>query len=356
MCQRQSIESTLELEMICTISNEEGKNSNTFLMYDPQLDDKFVVKVIEKSKFDNIEDFFKESKILNYVSHPNITKIQHATSDDNYIFISMPYYKNGSLQSLLNKRFLTLKEIIQISLDFLTGLHYIHTKKLIHFDIKPSNILLNKNDRASLTDFGLSKYVDEDGLSSQSKAYYSHRAPEQLMASKTSNATDIYQAGVTLLRMCNGNDFFYKKLKEFSNFQEVSDAIAQNNFPPKNHFLPHIPPRLKRIVKKALKYEVDDRYETVIDMINDISKIEKNTDWVYNKISEDNMEWITENNSGTHWEKIILEKQNDFWDIKGKKIRKKDDYTQNMHNRTASQITSKNKAFDKIYKFIMDSN
>lgn|GEM_PF-375716 len=352
---KSEIETKLSLSLITKL-NDEGKNSEAFLMHDPQLDAKFVVKKIPKTDFKSEEDYFKESKMLYYVKHPNITKIQHSTSDQNYIYLSMPYYENGSLNSILDFKYLNVKEIIQISLDFLTGLHYIHTKGLIHYDIKPSNILLNKNKRALITDFGLSKYINKHGLATQGKAYCSHRAPEQLFSSNTNNKTDIYQAGVTLFRMCNGNEYFYKLLKCYNSVPELYEAIKSGDFPSRDSFLPHIPFKLKKVVKTALSTNIDERWDTVLEMINEIAKVEKNIGWVYNKVNQNNMEWITENTRGTHFEKIILKKDNNIWNILGKKIRKKDGYTQNMLNRTVKGIKSKENAFDKIYKLIRDSN
>lgn len=66
--------------------------------------------------------------MLYATEHPNIMGVKYATQDEHYIYISMDFYKNGSLNSLLQKRFLTVREIIKYSLEFLSGLHFMHTK------------------------------------------------------------------------------------------------------------------------------------------------------------------------------------------------------------------------------------
>ncbi|MFW6009664.1 MAG: serine/threonine-protein kinase, partial [archaeon] len=330
MC--NSIETILSLEMIENIGDE-GKNSEVYIMYDPQLDTKLVVKQIPKCDFNDKNSYFNEAKILYFTSHPNIMEIQHASQDEDFIYLSMPYYKKGSINSLINNKFLTVKEIIRYSLDFLTGLHYIHTKGLVHFDVKPSNILINNNNRAVLTDFGLAKYINDYGSASQKLFYKSHCAPERLQSEKISNKSDIYQAGITLYRICNGNNIFKKQFNAYSE-QTLFKAIAKGHFPDRNLFLPHIPNRLRRIIKKSLKPQVDNRYETVINMINELSKVENNLNWVYNKINDNKMIWKIENNAGTHWDIIELLKNGDKWDIRGEKKKKSDGNIRNSNIRT----------------------
>lgn len=171
-------EQTTFIDMINMIPlNNEGRNSSVYTFTDPQLGAEFILKKISKSAINNIDDFFKESRILYEVRHPNIMEIQYASYNDDDIFIVMPRYKKGSMQSILNQKSLTVREILKYSLEFLTGLQYVHAHNLIHYDIKPTNVLVNNNGKAVLTDFGLAKYMDELGLAEQKCTYVSEFPP-----------------------------------------------------------------------------------------------------------------------------------------------------------------------------------
>jgi len=82
--------------------NSEGSNSNLYLVEDSQLGTNFILKQIKKSKFHNPLSYFTEAKKIYNTNHPNIVNIVHGSYDNEYIYITMPYYKKGSLNSILN--------------------------------------------------------------------------------------------------------------------------------------------------------------------------------------------------------------------------------------------------------------
>lgn len=339
---------------------KEGLNSTVYKAFDPQLNANLVIKKILKKAiiedYNSIDEsnFFNESRILYNVGHPNVMEIQYASEDKDAIYLSMPYCKNGSLNGLLNKKFLTVKEIVKYSLEFLSGIHYIHTKKLIHFDIKPTNIMINDNNKAVVTDFGLAKYIDSYGLARPNKIYNSHRPPEAYKYTDFSNKADIYQAGVTLYRMCNGNDVFHNMYNYWLSKGELKEAISKGKFPDRKFYLPHIPLKLRKIINRAISVDVDKRYDTVLDMINDISSIEENLDWVYNEYKNKCLRtWSIFNEGKTHINRIkLVDKGNNIYDILGEKTRLKDNNTSKINNWTIKDINDLSNAFKNIEKFI----
>ena len=129
----------LNLEILQKI-NSEGVNSALYIVKDKQLNCEMILKQIDKKKLKEYDRYFEESKKISSLNHPNIIKINYATYDDDYIYITMPYYKNGSLNQLLYHRNLTVREIIKYSLDFISAIYYMHDNNIIHCDIKPNNI------------------------------------------------------------------------------------------------------------------------------------------------------------------------------------------------------------------------
>jgi serine/threonine protein kinase len=237
------------------------------------------------------------------------------------IQFSMPFHRNGSLNSLIESRFLTVREIIQYSLDFLGALHYIHTQQLIHFDVKPTNIIINDANTAILTDFGLSNYVDINGFATVEKVYPTHWTPELYLATKLTSQYDIYQSGLTLYRMCNGNENF----KFQSQLVKSPDDIIKARFPNRRSYLPHIPKRLRTVINNALKVDTDKRYKTILDFMNDLSGIDQNLDWRYNQTS--GVETWSIENSNTVKSIIKYEKS-------GKWLTRGENYSKNNQNST----------------------
>lgn len=324
----------------------EGANSKSYLAHDPQLDAQIVVKQIPKSQFVNEDKYYSEAQILYGNKHPNIMEIKYACEDDDNIYFSMPYHINGSLNSLMNKRFLSVKEIIKYSLDFLSGLHYIHTQELIHFDIKPTNIIIDASNRALLTDFGLSEYITQEGFASPEQIYEKHFVPDAFIAANLTSQFDIYQAGLTLYRMCNGNEDF--------NSQSIGltkDKITKGIFPSRTYFLPHIPKKLRRCIKKAIEVDPDRRYKTVLEFMNDLSSINDNLDWFYS--CDDNLEeWILENENTTN--SLILKSEHGKWMTEGYKTSKKTERKSRI-TKYFAEYASKELAYNEISKFLKEN-
>ncbi len=352
-----SIETTLNLKRIEDIGGEEGKNSTVWKGYDEQLNAYFAVKEIKKDKLQKqLENgdrvsFFDEARKLYNSAHPNVVSVQHSTDCKDNVYISMPYYKNGSLNSLMNQRFLTVREIIKYSLDFLGGVHFIHTNNLTHFDIKPTNILFNDNMKAMIADFGLSKYTDKFGLAKYTVFYRSHFPPECYEVDVASKAVDIYQAGLTLYRMCNGNNNYKTQFSKLKDENKVKEAILKGQFPNKT-FLPHIPKKLRRIINKALKTDPDDRYATILDMMNDISKVEENLDILF-RVTGKTFKWEIET-SEPMIEIIQLEKKETTFILSGKKRNKSSGIERNIAKLNEKEYDNIKEAFKVIEQYLSE--
>lgn len=292
--------SFIEFEKIKDIGGDEGKNSDCFLAKDIQLDENLVIKKVSKAKLDlKKSDYFSESKMINDSIHPNVVKIQYASQDEGYIYFAMPHYKNGSLHTIAKQRYLTTKEVLNYAFDILSGVLFIHSKKLLHLDIKPSNILVDNNNKAVITDFGLSKYTNEHGLAIQDNAYRLHSDPDYFKGPRGIHS-DIHQIGLTLYRLCNGIDILKEEFNmiclsvERKNSKldrdevldksiiKLNEKIKNGSYPSRDGYLPHVPANLKKVINKALQVDETKRYTSVLEMMDDLSSIELDMDWKYN--------------------------------------------------------------------------
>ncbi len=277
--------------LLFTLNNQIGNGGEAlvFSATDHQLNAEIVIKKIPKINFTDINKFFEESKKLYLTSHHNIVKIMYGSQDNHNIYLAMPLYSNGSLKDIIDSRHLTSREIIRYSLQFLSGLNNIHSKGLIHFDIKPENILIDNTNKAHISDFGLAEYMGLYGFAPVSGTTPVFAPPELFTQAAHNLKFDIYQAGLTIYRMCNGDIEFFSQLnaafisRGTNNDNNFINKINRENFPNRSNYLPHIPRTLRNIIRKCLKANPNDRYNSIVEILNDLSKIDLASDWLYSK-------------------------------------------------------------------------
>jgi len=308
--------STIIAEKICQIGKGQGRNSEVYLAHDPQLNGKIALKEIPINEFPDSTKYFSEAQKVYQNKHRHVVPVLYAARDTDKIRIAMPYFKNGTVQDVLNKEYLTVNQILIWSYQFLLGLHHIHSNGYIHFDLKPSNLLIHDDGSVMVSDFGQSQEVNDLGVAENPRMYLMHFPPEVFLYSKSTKQADIYQAGLTLYRMCNGDEFF--KSQKPLDVYELRDKVLNGKFPDRKKFLPHIPSRLKRIIRKALKVDPSERYQTAMDMINDLGQVDPLQDWKYFKL-QNGVKWISRNYD--HQYVIKIEEIKGSWHIIGYTIR-----------------------------------
>lgn len=264
------------------IGQGQGMNSTVYLVRDRQLDTQLAMKEITKAKLPIASEYFSEARRLYDARHKHVVEVKYACEDQANVYVAMPYYGAGTLQSLLERRYLTVREIVRYGLEFLAGLHHVHVKGLVHLDVKPSNILFDDSDTATLADFGLCREVTGAGLAEMPRAYRRHVPPERLAAANAlvTRQADVYQAGLTLYRMCVGVAELDRQALMHMVDTDFS-AIASGRFPDRGRFLPHIPRRLRKVVRTALEVDASRRYPSVLELLNALAIVDESLDWLY---------------------------------------------------------------------------
>jgi len=283
---------------------QEGRNSQVFKINDTALNAEMVLKKICKRSFATPEQYFDEARMLYNVQHPNVVEVNYSCQDQDFVYITMPFYQKGSLSNLMSHKLLTVREIIRYTVQFLSGLHHIHSSGLLHFDLKPDNILLSERDEAMLSDFGLAKYMDEYGFTRPNGFYRKHLAPEAVAQPQFSAEFDIYQAGLTIYRMCIGSSIFNAQYAAYFeanvfNSELFSEDLTSGRFPDRNVYPEHIPSKLKSVVNKCLEVNPEDRYPSAIEVVNAISDIDESyLDW-RPSVEGDIRKWSKKSATGT---------------------------------------------------------
>lgn len=254
-----------------------GSFGEVWLSEDMSINKQVALKILP-SDFSHIPYVLEEAKNGNKVSHRNLLEIFYADiynveSNLHLVLIAQAYQEKGSVIGLLNARnFLPLPLLLKILKDIAAGLEYLHNGNIIHNDIKPGNILIDKNDNAVLSDYGISSVLESTSSSiSPKNIYMLHGAPE-VISGKTgiSVSTDIFQLGCTAYRLANGIDEL-----SFSAIATKEELIKNKNdrkMPPSTH-QPYVPKKLQKIINKCTEVDVSKRYSSVLEFRRDLEKI-----------------------------------------------------------------------------------
>jgi serine/threonine protein kinase len=243
-----------------------GSFGEVFLVHHRHLDRDEAAKIIKTKKFAKA---LQEAKTIQQLQHENIIHIYDADilPDKSGIFITMEYHPQGSITNL---KFISRRQLIDLARYVLRALEYAHSKNkgFIHRDIKPNNILLDNQQRAILTDFGLSAKINELATAPPYQYKY-HTAPEVIKGKGEENIkTDLYALGATMHRLVNGEPDWLRTLQP----DELDEKIAKGKYPERMNYRPDIPTTLVKIINRALNINPLKRYQSAKEMLIEIEK------------------------------------------------------------------------------------
>lgn len=214
-----------------------------------------------------IERFFGEAKAVAKLDHPNIVRIYDIEKEQDIYFIVMEYIDGKTLAQLMEERdAFRVRETIHIVLEVAKALAAAHTKGIIHRDVKPENIMINKGGEIKLTDFGLAIPIDMMRRISGSNEIWGtpfYLAPECINCEFVDNRTDIYALGILLFHMLAGEPPYTGR-----NPVAILRQHLETPIPSLRKFRSDVPVELERISKKAMAKNAQDRFAHVQEMIN----------------------------------------------------------------------------------------
>jgi serine/threonine protein kinase len=206
------------------------------------------------------EKLLKEAEILSKLSHPNIVRVIEVFEENNTAYMVMDYIEGDSLKDKIKNEKLPIDTSVEYILQIADALEEVHAKSILHLDLKPSNILINKRDgRAMLIDFGISKrYNDTHEETShtplgRSKGYAPFEQYLDKGAASFSPALDVYALGATLYHLVTGV-IPVEANERILNDDNIKRPSALNN---------KITKDLEDILLKALEIKKENRYQTI---------------------------------------------------------------------------------------------
>ena len=207
--------------------------------------DEFDEDVIQEIK----ERFFREAEIAGQLSHPSIVTIYDVGEDRDLTYMAMEFLKGEDLEKYIDKNnLLPLRKILDVAARVAEALDFAHKSEVIHRDIKPANIMLLKNGRVKVTDFGIAKAISSSrtrtGVILGTPNYMS---PEQIMGQKIDARSDIFSLGVLFYQLLTGELPFHG-----DNLSSLLHQITQKKHPPVRNYNPKIPRACEQIIDRAL--------------------------------------------------------------------------------------------------------
>ncbi len=220
--------------------------------------------------------FSQEAQSASALDHPNICTIfEIDQTEDAQIFMVMAYYDGQTLDKKIKSDQISLKESLDISIKISEGLSKAHKHGIVHRDIKPANIMVTEDGEVKILDFGLAKLADQANLTKEhtSLGTVNYMSPEQARGDLVDDRTDIWSLGVLLYESITGQFPFRGEYE-----QAVIYSIINQEPEPLNTFRKGVSAGIEQIIRKALAKNPTDRYQTVLDMLEDLQKVRKSVE------------------------------------------------------------------------------
>jgi eukaryotic-like serine/threonine-protein kinase len=241
-----------------------GGMSSVFKARDTLLERHVALKILHQHFTEDeqyVERFRREARAVASLSHPNIVTILDRGEDEGRQFIVFELVEGRTLaEALRDEGRLPVGRALEIAIQVARGLGFAHEQGLVHRDVKPQNVILNGDGRAKVTDFGIARSLDVQGVT-QSGAVLgtsNYIAPEQASGRPVDRTTDVYSLGVVLFELLTGE-------VPFPGESFVAVAMQHVSEPPPSvlEVRPDVPVRVARAVDRALEKDPAERFPTM---------------------------------------------------------------------------------------------
>ena len=250
-----------------------GGMSTVHRALDEKLNRPVAVKLMHRTSAadaDQLERFRREARAVANLSHPHLVGVIDAGEDDGRPFIVFEYVAGETLKArIVRNGRLELAEAVAYAIEIARGLSVAHQNGIVHRDVKPQNVLIDEDGRAKLTDFGIARSLDEDGLTADGRVLGTtdYVSPEQALGQPTGPQSDIYALGVVLFEMLTGQVPFKAESPVGVAMCHVRDPM-----PDLRSLRPDASATLAAIVDRCTAKEPADRYPDCTSLVADLEQ------------------------------------------------------------------------------------
>ena len=247
---------------------------------------RYVAIKVLKSEFSSDTNFIKkfraEAQSVAGLSHPNIVSVYDVGDDDGLHYIVMELVEGITLKRFIErKQRLEIKDAVGIAIQICQGMEAAHNHHIIHRDIKPQNIIISRDGKVKVADFGIAKAASSFTLTQDGEGSVHYLSPEQARGGYSDERSDIYSLGVTMYEMLTGQ-------VPFSGDNNVSVVLLhlQSEATPVTVLNPNVPHSVDMIVQKCMQKKPERRYQNVAELIADLRRSITDPDGDYVTITQ----------------------------------------------------------------------
>ena len=286
ICMADAIGSTLSKYNIVEELSSGGMGT-VYLAEDTSLHRKVAIKVLTPEWSDDPERFERfqwEAQVLASLNHPNIVTIYSVEEEGGNHFLTMELVDGQTLGDMIPSVGLRLDTIFELAIPLADALWAAHQRGVIHRDLKPANIMVGKDGRVKILDFGLAKQRD-DLIHSQSHnpraqqpitqdgqllGTIPYMSPEQIQGEPADHRSDIFSLGIILFEMATGRRPFQGKT-----WGDMASAILRDQPPSVTSVNVLLPRHLGRIIRHCLEKDPERRFQTALDLRNELEELRR---------------------------------------------------------------------------------
>jgi serine/threonine protein kinase len=270
----------------------EGGMGEVYLALDTQLDRQIALKILTAEVAcdqQRLHRFLQEARAASALSHPNVAHIYEIGEANGTHFIAMEYVEGEGLDKRIGSQPLAVGDILDIAIQIADALDEAHAKGITHRDIKSVNVMISPRGRVKVLDFGLAKLSLATGVGDRTSdsqlatrvktspgivmGTVNYMSPEQALGREVDHRTDVFSFGVVLYEMATGRlpftgETITETIDRITHSQP--EAIARLNY--------SVPPELEVIIKKALRKDREERYQTIHDVLVDLRDLKREVD------------------------------------------------------------------------------
>lgn len=269
-----------------------GGMSDVYKAKDHKLNRFVAVKVLKQEFGENanfVSKFRIEAQAAAGLMHPNIVNVYDVGEEGGIHYIVMELVEGITLKKYIEKKArLSVKEAVSIAIQVSMGIEAAHNNHIIHRDIKPQNIIISKEGKVKVTDFGIAKAATSNTITSNVMGSVHYTSPEQARGGYSDEKSDIYSLGITMFEMLTGR-------VPFNGETTVAIAIKhiQEELPSPREYVSEIPLSVEQIVCKCCQKSPDRRYQSMAELVTDLKQSLINPDEDFVKVIDPDEEAST---------------------------------------------------------------
>ena len=245
-----------------------GGMADVYLAEDIMLEKYIAIKILKKELINNRESiryFQNEAEVISHLSHPNIVEVYDVGMAEGHPFIVMEYVEGKTLKEIIREKApLTSTFAVYVMEGVLAALIHSHKKGIIHRDIKPHNIMINKSGEVKVMDFGIARITDQANtmtITNDIVGSVHYLSPEQASGSEITELSDVYSCGIVFYEMLTG-----KLPYDGQNPVSVAVNHIQGGLIPPKDIINDVPQEIENIVLKDTMRDPQKRFKSALEM------------------------------------------------------------------------------------------